>query len=133
MHLSSLLKEIEAKTTISDQWQDGNYLADLLLELGSYYATLGTHVAEAERDANLLEAHYKMEREKTKLGVMKEGKSATAADSSARVATAELEQDAIALRYKARLLSLSRDGLGTNIDTIRSKLSYLKTEQGNPQ
>lgn len=133
MTLSGLLTEIEAKTTRTPRWEDPNYLADLLLELGSYYATLGSHVAEAEQAASLSESHYKYTRERFKLDYVKTGESATVADSRARVETREHEEDAISLKYKANLLKFSRDGLSTTIDVIRSKLSFLKTEKENPQ
>lgn len=128
MKLSELLTEIEAKTTRTKQWEDPSYLADLLLELGSYYATLGSHVAEAEQGASLSESHARLAREQLKLTYVEEGDSATVAESRARVDTAVDEQDAIGLAYKAKLLRLSRDGLGVTIDVIRSKLSFVKRD-----
>lgn len=133
MKLSDLLAEIEAKTTITAQWDDPNYLADLLLELGSYYATLGSHVADADRNANLAEAHYKYEREARKTDLVMDGATASLADSKARVATRDEEEGYIVLKHKAKLLSLARDSLGTNIDTIRSKLSYIKKDMEEPK
>lgn len=133
MKLSLLLNEIEGKTTRTTEWDDPGYLADLLLDLGSYYATLGSYVAEAEQAASLSDSHYKFTREKFKLDYVKAGESATVADSRARVETRVHEEDAIALKYKASLLKFSRDGLSTTIDVIRSKLSFIKQDMGNPK
>jgi hypothetical protein len=63
--------------------------------------------------------------------VEENGDSASLADSKARFETAEKEQDAISLKYKAKLLSITRDGLGVTIDVIRSKLSYIKQDMNN--
>jgi hypothetical protein len=129
--LSDLLKEIEQKTQISPKWDDPNYLADLLLELGSYYATLGSQVAEADQEANLAESHYKVAREKRMVDLIAEGDTVGRAASQARVDSKDAEEEYIALHYKYKLLSLSRESLSVNIDVIRSKLSFVKKDMEN--
>jgi hypothetical protein len=129
MKLSELLEQIDTKTAMNPDWDNPNYLADLLLVLASYYATLGRFVAEAERAARFGEVHYKFVQEQEKLGQVEKGDSATLAESKGRVASRADQDEWVQLKYKATLLSLSRQNLEKTMDAIRSKLAYLKFEK----
>lgn len=136
MNLSELIDTIQKECTITEQWSDPNFLSDLLLRLASYYSSLGQFVSSSERDAADAEMMYKVARERIKVEKSQEkgadGKklvSDKVADSMAVVEVQEDEGKYIELKYKARLIFLTRQNLDKTMDAIRSKLSYIKSDR----
>lgn len=131
MNLSKLIETIEQETKRTSQWEDGNYLSELLLRLASYYATLGRFVAEAEQDSNFAEVHYKFTHEHAKVEFIKAGETVALAESKSYESSKKDRDDYVHFKYKYRLLNLTRQSLETTIDAIRSRLSYMKSERDN--
>lgn len=133
MDKPELFSLIEQKTRRTRQWEDVNYLADLLTELASLYATLGTVVAEARRDRDDADTVLKVEREKIKLRLLDEGSTATKADSRKIVDTEDLAKQYNGLNYRYELIRSYRENLEKTIDAIRSRISYSKYEASASQ
>lgn len=131
MKLSELLEAIERETKRNPQWEDGNYLSELLLRLASYYATLGRFVAEADQEASFAEIHYKFTHEHTKVELIKAGDAVGLAESKAYEESKLDRDEYVHSKYKYKLLMMSRQSLETTIDAIRSRLSYMKSEREN--
>lgn len=129
MHLSELLELIRLETTISADWDDPNYLADLLVRLASYYSSLGQLLADAERDENEAELAFKLRREGKAAEEIEGGMSAAAAEKIGVMESETERKIHIKLKHKARLFFLSRQSLEKTMDAIRSKLSYLKRDR----
>ncbi len=126
MNLSELLDLIKAETRLKPEWDEPDYLADLLPRLASYYSSLGEFVANAELDANMAEIAYKVKREGETSRWIGDGGTAAAAAANAVVTSADERREHAKLHYKARLLFLARQSLEKNMDSIRSKLSFIK-------
>lgn len=131
MKLTELLEEIHKETTISTEWEDPTFLSILLLKLVSHYATLGPIVAEAEKEADTADVHYKVVREQTKLDSIKAGETVKASEAKGLVQSLADQEYHIELKYKARLLFLTRQNLDKTIDAIRSRLSFMKRDREN--
>lgn len=131
MKTSELLALIAQKTTRDDQWSSPDYLSELLLELASYYATLGPLLAEAEHYQEVAERHTKVAKAILIQDMIAEGKSATAAESTvmANESLAEDHDILLAAQYKTRRLFLARQSLDKTLDAIRSTMSYHKSEK----
>lgn len=129
MNLSQLLDLIKSETRLKPEWNDPNYLADLLPRLASYYSTLGEFVANAELEADEAEISYKVARESSTVRDIEKGSSAAAAAAMAVEQSEDERREYVKLKYKARLLFLARQSLEKNLDAIRSKLSFLKKDK----
>ncbi len=119
------------------QIDDGDYVANLIVKLASYNATLGQYVADLDRDADLAEAHYEMKRETAyrdaRLGEDDSNKKTTVADAdnAKRLESAEEKEVAIQMKHQYRVASILRADAANLIDALRSKLSYMKQERNN--
>lgn len=129
--LTELLALIETETQIKPAWEDPAFLADLLPRLASLYASLGPFIADAEHETDAAEISYRVAREGKAATAIETGVSIGLANSTAFVGTAELRLVWMKLKHKARLLFLARQSLDRTIDSIRSKLAFLKSEKGN--
>lgn len=129
MKLSELIAQIQQLTRLDGRWDDPNYLADLLVQLASYYATLGEFVAQAIQDQDLAERAYKIAREQNIVDFVAAGDSVTLAEHKAEIAISELKEEFFGRKYKARVLLIQRQSLDRTMDAIRSKLSYIKAER----
>lgn len=129
MNLSTLIATIQTETTISSQWEDPNYLSELLLRLASYYSTLGSFVADAEQQQDFAKTKFEVMRETAKVDYITEGDSVALAESKAVTVTKGEKDEYAKLKYKARLLFITRQSLEKNLDAIRSRLSYIKSDQ----
>lgn len=127
--LTELIETIQKETTLNKQWEDPNYLKDLLLRLASYYSTLGRFVAEAERDELTAKTHYEVTREQIKVEMITEGKPVKLSESTAAAQVEPEIQEYIQLKYKARLLFLTRQNLDKTMDAIRSSLAQQGRER----
>jgi hypothetical protein len=131
MNLSKLIDIIQEETTSKPEWDDPNYLSELLLRLASYYSTLGRFVAEAEQRQDFAEIQYKVGREQAKVDNIQSGDSVALAESKAAVLAGVDQNEVVNLKYKARLLFLTRQSLDKTLDAIRSRLSYVKMDKDN--
>lgn len=146
MQLDDLIKEIR---TIMDwlvenkisEVQDGDYISNLIVKLASYNASLGQYVADLDRDSNMAEAHYEMNRElayksaretlvTTSKGTEKETTVADA-DNAKRIASEDERQEFIQARHRYKVAAILREDVANLIDALRSKLSYMKQERHN--
>lgn len=127
--LTELIETIQKETTLNKQWEDPNYLKDLLLRLASYYSTLGRFVAEAERDELIAKTHYEVTREQIKVEMITEGKPVKLSESTAAAQVEPEIQEYIQLKYKARLMFLTRQNLDKTMDAIRSSLAQQGRER----
>lgn len=133
MKLSELIETIGRELTETKEWEDPNFLANLLPRLASYYATLGPMLADTERDSDLAEAQYKLVRE-TAIADTKAAGDTDKESAAKAVITAHGDYlEHIARKHKARLIFLTRQSISLTIDSVRSKLSYLKTEKESSQ
>ena len=129
MILTQLLSLIEQETRLKSEWDDPNYLADLLPRLASYYATLGPFVADAELEADDAEITYKVNLATEAANQIEErGLSVAAAEKNAISETEDTRRLHAKLHHKARLLFLARQSLSVTIDAVRSKLSFIKID-----
>lgn len=120
--------------------QDGDYVANLIVKLASYNATLGTFVADLERAADMGEAHFDLVKEqrykearrnlKFKDTTGKE-KAYTQddADNFKRLESQDEKGAWLEAKYAYRLASILRADAKNLIDALRSKLSYMKQER----
>lgn len=129
MTLSELLKLIEEETRISSDWNNPDYLSNLLLRLASYYASLGRFIADSDLAQSESETRYRVKRDQTKKESLEGGSSVALADAVAELAIEDDKLKYNQLKYKARLVLLSRQSLDKTMDAIRSRLSYLKLER----
>lgn len=132
MKLETLVKELRDYLDILNVKRvadlDGDAISRLAVKLASYNSTLGQYVAQAEREADLAEMGYEMSREKAYTEARSAGKTIADSDSLKRTAVKDLRENAIKLKYNHRLLQILRSDVGSLIDTLRSRLSYLKSE-----
>lgn len=143
-NLDELVKEIR---DILNYYQDnkisreqsGDNLANQMVKLASLNASLGEHVADLEREADIADAHYEWTKEsrykelRNQVEVDDKGKKITIAIGDAEHrAKADAKEDrdlAIEAKYKYRVHQILRTDTANYIDTLRSKLSYMKQER----
>lgn len=133
MELTEVIKEIDSiRTTIykGKLWQDGEVISQVIVKLGLLNSYLGDQVAQLQLDAATLESHYKSTKEKRKLELMdKEKISATAAESQAFVETDEIKDVWNKAFYNFKQIQVKREDTNGLIDTLRSRLSYMKSDR----
>ncbi len=131
MKSSELLTLIAEKTTRDERWADPEYLAELLVELASYYATLGPLLADSEQDKDVAERQTKVAKALLIQDKIAEGSSATAAEVTAMAdeGLAEDYANLISAQYKARRYFLARQSLEKTLDAIRSAMKYHSSEK----
>lgn len=127
--LNQLIAKINQETVMTKEWQDPNFLATLLLRLASYYASLGVHIADAERDENLAKTHYEVVRAQTQVDLINAGEPVKKSESAAAVEIVDDVHTYIELRHKARLLFLTRQNLDKTMDAVRSSLAQQGREK----
>lgn len=128
--IEQLIEAIELHTSRTEDWNDGNYLADKLLTLASLYSSLGHHIADAERAADQAEIAFKIQRERAKEKRIKIGKEAIkSAEGTAIIDVQDEYQHFIKLKYNARLLFLTRQSLDKTMDSIRSALTQMRHDK----
>lgn len=131
--LEEVLTEID---TLRDQvyeqkaWQNGEWLSQAIVKLSVLTGFLGSYVASAEHDADTLEAHYKVTRERRKLELIKEEKTtATQAESQAYVDTEDELQTWNKAKYQHKMLSIKRTDSNNLVVACQSDLRYMIKER----
>lgn len=133
MDLQSLVKEIQELIDIVSvrkiSEMSGDDLSKMALKLASYNATLGSFIAEHEREADLKEASHEMIREQAYKVWREKDKTVADADNYKRTQGHESKLEWIEAKYQYRTLSILRADVSNMIDAIRSRLSQLKQER----
>jgi len=128
MKLTEILELIHERTSITAQWEDPEYLANLLVELASLYSSLSAPLANLEADNDYAENNYKT----TKAGIIEElasgGMPVGRAEEAAKLQTTQEFSEYTEAKKKARTVFLTRQNLDKVMDAIRSKLSYIKRD-----
>jgi hypothetical protein len=107
---------------------DGDQISRLAVKLASLNSTLGTYVAQAERDADQAEMVYELAREKVYTEARKAGKSGMDAESLKRTQAIKEREHWLKLKHNHRVLSLMRRDVQSLVDSLRSRLGWLKAE-----
>jgi hypothetical protein len=111
------------------KWSDPEWLSQAVVKLATLNSFVGEHVAQAFYDAATYEAGYKTARERIKLDHLNKGTTASEAESQKYAETEmELEKWNHA-SYMHKLLQIKRTDTSELIDTIRSRLSYMKIDK----
>lgn len=130
MNLNELVRELQQYLDILNVKQmnelDGDALSRLAVKLASYNATLGTFVADAERESGIADTAYEMAQIRAYKKLKDEGKSDTAANALRKDLCQEEARNATEMKHNHRVLQLLRSDTSNLIDTLRSRLSYLK-------
>lgn len=134
MNADTLVKEIfTIVNTLSEQDMSslsGDTLSRLAVKLASYKASLGEHVAQAERLALDAEAEYKLARAKEYQKLRDGGKGSTDSDELKAIGS----HDSYLAWNKAKQQSVLIKTLNQNchdlIDGIKSRLINLQSERG---
>jgi hypothetical protein len=111
------------------KWTDPDWLSQAIVKLATLNSFLGEHVAQAFYDASTYEAGYKVMREKKKLEHLERGATASEAESR-KIDDTEMELERWnQSAYVHKILQIKRSDTSELIDTIRSRLSYMRTER----
>lgn len=121
-----LSADLFADSSISSM--TGDAVSELIVNLAAKRTYLGEYVAYYQRDADLAEAHYEQTREEAYRAAREAGRSGVDADSAKRLAAVEPREAAIKAKYQATLVKNLWNDIDNLIDTLRSRLSYLKSE-----
>lgn len=111
------------------KWTDPDWLSQAVVKLATLNSFLGEHVAQAFYDASTYEAGYKTAREKIKLEHLSKGTTASEAESQKYAETEDELERWNHAAYMHKLLQIKRADTSELIDTIRSRLSYMKAER----
>jgi hypothetical protein len=111
------------------KWVDPDWLSQAVVKLATLNSFLGEHVAQAFYDASTYEAGYKTAREKIKLEHLSKGTTASEAESQKYAETEDELERWNHAAYMHKLLQIKRADTSELIDTIRSRLSYMKSER----
>ncbi len=112
------------------KWTDPEWLSQAVVKLATLNSYLGEYVAQAFYDAATAEASYKTTREQKKLEVLKDKtKTASEAESQKYADTEEELEKMNQAAYNHKLLQIKRSDTSELIDTIRSRLSYMRVER----
>ena len=103
-------------------------LADLSVKISAYKVFLGEHVAQLERDADLAEAHYELTREQAYKDARAAGKTGADSDNAKRIASSDHKLASIETKYQYKIVANLWRDTDALIDTLRSRLSYKKSE-----
>lgn len=128
MKLSELLAMAEERTQISAQWDDPDFLSNLLLELASLYSSLAKPLADYEQEEDAAENQLKVARALTTQDRIKGGEAIERAKAAAISDTVDDFASYSQVRHKARWIFLTRQNLDKTMDAIRSRLSYIKRD-----
>lgn len=120
--------------------QDGDYVANLIVKLASYNATLGTFVADLERAADMAEAHADLVKEQKYKEARRDMKfkdttgkekayTQDDADNYKRLESQDEKAAWLEAKYAYRLASILRADVRNLTDALRSKLSYMKQDR----
>lgn len=131
MKLTELLALIVQETTIKPEWEQPEYLSELLLRLGSYYSLLGDFISSAEHDRDELELSYKVSQADAEAQSIKDGAKIGLAEREGLVASKVARERHLLLKHKAKRLSLARESLDKTMTAIDRKLSYIKFDRSD--
>jgi len=126
---------VAAVRKYNEQFADGtirladlDQLSNVATRLGAYKVYLGEYLAELERDADLAEAHREQVRERAYRDAREGGKTQADSDNIKRLEGDLATAEWIEAKYQFKTVAnLWRDS-DRLIDTLRSRLSYKKTE-----
>lgn len=129
VEVATKIDQIRDLVLQNKKWTDPDWLSQAVVKLATLNSFLGEHVAEAYYDAATHEAGYKTARERIKLEHLSKGTTASEAESQKYVETElELENWNRAV-YIHKVLQIKRADTSELIDTIRSRLSYMKIDR----
>lgn len=111
---------------IYTQLDNPEYLSRSVLALSVLYAGLGNYLVEARDQERVLDVAYKVEFGRVKLKYVKEGDSATIAESRARLDLVGFAENILAANKRVDILKLKREDVDKLIDAARSRLSLIK-------
>lgn len=125
----SKIDQIRDTILSNKKWADPDWLSQAIVKLATLNSFLGEHVAQAFYDSATYEAGYKTLREQKKLEYLTKGKTASEAESRKIDDTEEELERWNRAAYTHKLLQIKRADTSELIDTIRSRLSYMKIER----
>lgn len=131
---SSIVTEID--DLLRDIWKhisDPENLSTDILKLAVLNGGLGNWLAEAQDIERKAEVDYKHRVDEYKLGFVKDGDSATVAETKAKLAHHDVMQDWLTAQHNATVLKLKRHDTDSAIDAARSRLSLIKGDIRNQQ
>lgn len=133
MKLDDLVKELGDYLDILNIQRistlDGDALSRLAVKLASYSSTLGQYVAQAEREYGLAELDQDLARERIYKAAREDSRTIADSESLKRSESQTEAQTAIERKYEWRTLAYLRSDVSALIDTLRSRLSYLKSDR----
>ncbi len=125
----SKIDEIRDLVLSNKKWADPEWLSQAVVKLATLNSFLGEHVAQAFYDSSTYEAGYKTTREKIKLSHLGKGTTASEAESQKYAETEDELERWNHAAYMHKLLQIKRADTSELIDTIRSRLSYMRSER----
>lgn len=123
------IDQIRDLVLANKKWQDPDWLSQAAVKLATLNSFIGEHVAQAFYNAATYEAGYKLQREKKKLEYLDKGTTASEAESRKIDDTEEELERWNHSTYMHKLLQIKRADTSELIDTIRSRLSYMRVER----
>lgn len=121
----------DADDQIREIWRsvdDPETLSQAILRLSVLNAGIGNFLHEAMLEESAAERHYKFMLDKQKLALVDEGKSATVAESMAKIAYNDTLKNWHEKTHAVNILKLKRNDVDRIIDAARSRLSLIKLD-----
>lgn len=108
---------------------NGDAISALIVRLAAQKTYLGEYVAAYQRDSDVHAAAYDHAKELAFKDAKQGGATDKASDNAKRLAASDLRDTAIKAKYQAALVTNLWRDTDKLIETLRSRLSYLKTEK----
>lgn len=134
MEINRVVEEItQLSQSVDSQklWQNGDALGQLCVKLASLVAYLGDSIVVAELQADQLQTAYRYEKNQIFLRLVEQKYSIDKANAQAEVELMDKYSEYLEYKNKTRLLNLKRMDTNNLIDSMRSRLSYMKSEMVN--